>query len=163
MSTGAAEYTPPDSLKYPQQVNAPDPDWEDVRQQYPEHSVVTEIPVSVDKPVKTWNLPAKRGIWRSFHIPAFNDSNHARPIEIIPADPRIKNAWIQADGNNPGEIYLGTQEQVALVAVGDSDAFFYSGSQPLGPLQGFQDAVYAYANNGASVNILSVRLEYWAD
>lgn len=157
----AAEYTPPDSLKYVQPVNEPEPDWEDVRQQYPEHSAVTEIPVTVDKPIKAWNLPAKRSVMHSYHVPAVGTG--AIAIELIPADPRIKNAYIVSDSNNPGAIYLGTREQVSMSGGAGGDPYFYNGSNMLGPWQGFQEPVYAIAQTGTSVNIVNVRLEFWAD
>jgi hypothetical protein len=160
---GEAQYTPPDSLKYAQPVNTPSPeDWEDVRQYYPEHAGVTEVPVSIERPVMVWNLPAKHSIVRSFHVPAV--AAGVVPTELIPADPRIKSAWIVSDSNNPGAIYLGTKEQVTLVASGaGSDAYFYNGSTPLGPWQGFDQPLYAVAQTGSSVNIVNIRLEFWAD
>lgn len=161
-STNAAQYEPPDSLKYPQPVNVPTPDWEDVRQEYPEYSTVTKVPVCIDEPVVVWDLPAKRSVLRSFHIPAVNAAG-VIPVEIIPADPRIKNAFVTSDGANPGAIFLGTMEQVTGTIRGDSDAYFYNGSTPLGPWQGFQEPVYAIAQTGTSVNIVNIRLEYWAD
>lgn len=157
----AAEYTPPDSLKYVQPVNDPEPaDWEDVRQQYSEYTTLTEIPVCVEKPIKAWVLPAKRSYIRSFHVPAVGVG--VLPVEIVPADPRIKNAFITSDPSNPGAIYLGTREQVSS-AGGGGDAYFYNGSNTLGPWQGFQESVYAIAQTGTSVNIVNVRLEFWAD
>lgn len=159
---GAAQYTPPEGLKYPQPVNEPTPDWEDVRQEYPQYPVVNEVPVTVKLPVKAWSLPAKRAIVRSFHVPPIGSAG-VLPLEIIPADPRIKNAYITSSPNNPGGIFLGTKEQVATQIVANSDAYFYENSQTLGPWQGFNEALYAVAESGSSTNIINVRLEFWAD
>lgn len=156
-----ATYPAPDSLKIPTGEVEQYPDWDEVRQYQAEGYSVNEIPVCVTKPILATVMPAKRGVVRSFHVPAV--AAGAVAIEIIPADPRIAQAYIVSDSNNPGAIYLGTQEQVQLVNVGDSDAYFYNGSTPLGPWRGFEQPIYALAQTGSSVNIVNVRIEYWAD
>jgi len=153
----AAQYTPPDSLKYPQPVNAPTPqDWEDVRQYYPEDSVVTEVPVCVEKPIKAWTLPAKRGIQRTITVDLI--ANISSPPEIVPANPKIKRVWISVSGAN---VVIGTKEQV-MDAQGADGFTFYAATAPT-PFEGFEEPLYGVVAVGGSKQTVSVRYEYWAD
>lgn len=141
-------------------IQEPTPDWQEVRQSEDYSPVVVSVKnvgVSNVRP-----LPAKRSVMRQIRVPYFGDVNSPPPIEIIPGDPRIKNVWLQASGNNPGDIFMGTYEQVKVAVTATTDAFRLFSSDILGPLQGFEDSVYAYASV-AGTNILSVRIEYWAD
>jgi hypothetical protein len=137
-------------------------DWEMVRQV--EDYQPQTVPVDVTGIVATYELPAKRAVMRRFNVPFYADTNNAPPVELVPADPRIKNVWLQSSGTNPGDIYIGTYEQCMATQRGNgtTDAFQYVGSNPFGPLQGFDTPIYAYAQVTGS-NIVSVRLEYWAD
>jgi hypothetical protein len=135
--------------------------WEVVRQV--EDYQPQTVPVHVGNVVPTYALPAKRAVMRRFTVPYFGDANNAPPIELVPADPRIKCVWLQSSGNNPGDIYLGRYEQVVASSVGtQTDAFQYHGSVILGPLEGFEEPLYAYAQV-TGTNIVSVRIQYWAD
>jgi len=136
------------------------PDWEDVRQY--EGYEQTVVPVKHEGAINARNLPAKRSVMRQINVPYWGDAN-AEPIELVPADPRIKNVWLQSWGSNPGVIFLGTYEQVVRNNGSTAtDGFRYDGSSIWGPLQGFQESMYAYASVTGQ-NIVSVRIEYWAD
>jgi len=137
------------------------PDWEDVRQY--EGYEQTVVPVKHEGAINARNLPAKRSVMRQINIPYWGDAVNPVPIELVPADPRIKNVWLQSWGSNPGVIFLGTAEQlVRNNSVNSTDAFRYDGSAIFGPLQGFQEPLCAFASV-AGQNIVSVRIEYWAD
>jgi hypothetical protein len=134
--------------------------WEVVRQA--EEYQPQTVPVHVGNIVPTYALPAKRSVMRQIHVPYWGDAG-ATPIEMVPGDPRIKNVWIQSWGSNPGVIFLGTYEQVVKSnGMSTTDAFRYDGSAIWGPLQGFEDPLYAFASVTGQ-NIVSVRIEYWAD
>lgn len=137
------------------------PDWDNVRDYDNQYQPIT-VPVKLTGTNVVDERPAKRSVMRQFRVPYFGDTNNPPPLEIIPGDPRIKHAWLQANGNNPGDIYVGSLEQVRNAATSTSDAFRLFGSGILGPLEGFQESVYCYALV-TGTNILSVRLEYWAD
>lgn len=154
---GAAEYTPPDSLKYPQPVNSPEPNnWEDVRQTYPEHAGVTEVPVYVDKPVKSWILPAKRGYQRTITVDLI--ANISSPPEIIPASPKIRRAWVSVSG---ASVVIGTKEQVMDPQA--ADGFTFYGVTPPVPFEGFEEPLYGVVAVGGTKQTVSVRYEFWAD
>lgn len=162
MTMDAASYRPPEGLKFPQPPGEATPDWVDVRQQ--DQAIMKPVPVRIDGFTPVWELPAKRSIFRSFSVPVF--STPAQPIEVIPADPRIKDVWIVADTANPGHMYLGTHEQLStLYGSGSCDGLFLAGGFAIGPLQGFSDTpIYAVAiTSGGSANTLSVHISYWAD
>jgi hypothetical protein len=152
----AAEYTPPDSLKYVQPVNEPTPDWEDVRQQYPEHSTVVEVPVSVDKPIKAWVLPAKRGYQRTITVDLI--ANISQPVEIVPASPKIRRAWISVSG---ASVVIGEMEQV-MDPQGADGFTFYGITAPV-PFEGFEKPLYGVVAVGGTKQTVSVRYEFWAD
>jgi len=134
-------------------------DWELVRQV--EDYQPQTVPVHVGNIVPVYALPAKRAVMRQLNIPAWSDG--VPPIELVPADPRIKNVWLQSWGSNPGVIFIGTKEQVVRNNGNNAtDAFRYDGSAIWGPLQGFDEPLYAFAST-AGQNIVSVRIEYWAD
>lgn len=139
----------------------PTPDWQDVRQSEDYSPVIVSV-----KNVGVSNvrgLPAKRSVMRQIMVPFWGDTSNPPPIELVPADPRIKHVWLQSWGSNPGVIFVGTQEQVRRSANGvATDAFRYDGNAIWGPLEGFQEPMYAYASV-AGTNIVSVRIEYWAD
>jgi hypothetical protein len=134
-------------------------DWELVRQVEEYHPQT--VPVHVGNIVPVYALPAKRSVMRQIDIPWWGDG--VPPIELVPADPRIKNVWLQSWSSNPGVMYLGTREQVVRSnGVNATDAFRYDGSSIWGPLQGFDEPLFAFASV-AGQSIISVRLEYWAD
>ena len=140
-------------VHYPQPVNQPVPDWEEVRQSEPYPQVT--VPVEVSGPVAAWVLPAKRGVNHSFTVDTLANMQGNSP-EVIPADPRIKRAWITA---STATVVVGTQEQVK-----DPQApkgFVLPQNNPM-PWEGFEDPVYAVANT-AGPAVVSVRYEFWAD
>lgn len=151
-----AEYTAPDSLKYVQPVNEPEPGWDDVRQSYPEHAEVTEIPVGIGKPVKAWVLPAKRGYQRTITVDLI--ANVSQPPEIVPASPKIRRAWISVSGTN---VVIGTREQV-MDSQGADGFTFYGITSPV-PFEGFEESLYGVVAVGGAKQTVSVRYEFWAD
>jgi hypothetical protein len=137
------------------------PEWGEVRDYESQYEPVT-VPVKITGTPNVYERPAKRGVMRQLNVPAWNDTN-AVPIEVVPADPRIKHVWLQAWGSNPGVLFIGTHEQVVRNnGVNATDAFRYDGSAIWGPLEGFDEPLYAFASTTGQ-NILSVRIEYWAD
>lgn len=144
----AAQYTPPQGLKYPQPVNDPTPDWDEVRQEHPAEYKLNEIPVCIKNTPTVYPMPAKRASMTTISV--VNS-----PVELIPADPRLKRAWISA-GNNG--VVVGTREQV--VSVNSAQGFALPAGQPM-PWEGFEEAVYGI-NPGGTV-LVSMRYEYWAD
>lgn len=136
------------------------PEWGEVRD-YETHYEPTTVPVKLTGTTIVDERPAKRSIMRQLNVPAWSDG--VQPLEIVPADPRIKHVWLQSWGSNPGVIFLGTREQVIKNNGNNAtDAFRYDGSSIWGPLEGFEEPLYAFASV-AGQNILSVRIEYWAD
>jgi hypothetical protein len=154
---GAAEYTAPDSIKHVQPVNAPTPDWEDVRQEYPEYSPVHEIPVCIEKPVLAWVLPAKRGYQRTITVDLL--SNVSTPVEIVPANPKIKRAWISVSG---ASVVIGELEQVKDANGADGFTFYAASATPV-PFEGFEEPLYGVVATGGTKQTVSVRYEFWAD
>lgn len=152
----AASYRPPDSLKYVHPVNSPEPDWEDVRQTYPEHSPVLEIPVCVEKPIKAWALPAKRGYQRTITVDLI--ANISSPPEIVPASPKIRRAWVSVSG---ASVVIGTKEQV-MDPQGADGFTFYGVTAPV-PFEGFEEPLFGVVAVGGTKQTVSVRYEFWAD
>lgn len=148
----------------PHPVGTPTPEWEDVRDYQPVVSMAT-VPVQIMNTAVVDERPAKRGTWRSFNVPVFNDPSNPQPIEVIPADPRIKNAWLWTDAGNPGHIYLGDNEQLTRINTGLTvDGATFGPGWSIGPVQGFEEATYSIATtSGGQANILNVRVEYWSD
>lgn len=156
-STGAqaANYPPPDTMKYPQPVNTPTPDWEDVRQTYPEYSPVLEVPVCVERPIMAWVLPAKRGMGRTFTVDTL--ANVSNPNEVIPANPKLRRVILVAGGAG---VVVGTREQV--VDANGADGFTLPNGTPV-TWEGFEEPLYAVVQTAGTKTTLSVRYEYWAD
>lgn len=154
----AAQYTPPQREMHPQPVGQPQPeDWEDVRQAYPQESIVTEIPVRIDRPVKAWVLPSKRAQQDTITVDLI--ANVSQPPEIVPASPKIKRAWIAVSG---ASVVLGTKEQV-MDPQGAHGFTFYAASTAPVPFEGFEEALYGVVAVGGSKQTVSVRYEFWAD
>lgn len=136
------------------------PEWGEVRDYDPVYEPTT-VPVKLTGTTTVVARPAKRSIMRQLNVPVWSDG--VSPLEIVPADPRIKHVWLQAWGSNPGVLFLGTKEQVLRNnGINATDAFRYDGSAIWGPLEGFEEPLYCYASTSGQ-NILSVRIEYWAD
>lgn len=148
MSNGAMHYDSPQLTYTPE-------DWELVRQQeaYEPHVV----PVNVKGITVVRELPAKAGRGHTYNVPLPTDPNG--PKEIIPADPRIRNAFILTPTSNPGSIVMGTLEQVKAAT---PDGFTIPNGVFIGPFQGFDEPVFAVALTGTT-NTVSLRYEYWAD
>jgi hypothetical protein len=140
--------------KIPYPVSEPTPDWEEVRQQDP---VVHSIPVEVQGIVTAHDLPAKRSVMRTITVPGLGT---AQPVEVVPGDPRIKNVWFFTVTGNASNVILGSREQANVIPI--PDGFILTPNWIIGPLQGFEEGVYAISSTSAN-NLISVRYEFWAD
>lgn len=152
--TSPAEYTPPQGLKYPQPAIDPNPAWEDVRQEYSTPYPLNEIPVCVERPVKSQALPAKYGVGRTFNITTV--ALNSNPPEVIAASPTIQRAILVAGGAG---VIVGTAEQVKA---GSPDGFTLPNGTPV-TWTGFREPLYAVIAAAGTPTTLSVRLEFWAD
>lgn len=135
--------------KIPQPTESYAPDWEDVRQVEP---VMRSVPVQIDGIVSTWSLPAKRSANHNFGVNTL--AVIPAPVELIPADPRIKRAWISSSAAG---VTVGTQQQV--MNQNGANGFVLPIGLPM-PWEGFEQALYGVGTGAA---IVSVRYEYWAD
>lgn len=128
-------------------------EWGTVRQQQEYYHPQT-VPVCIDDPIATWSLPAKRS---SMYTVTYDQLSFLNPpLELIPADPRIKNAWIMASGTN---CIVGSLEQV--MNANRPLGFTMPANTPM-KWEGFEQALFAVANSAGSGTV-SVRIEYWAD
>jgi hypothetical protein len=134
----------------------PSPEWEDVRQH--EEFIANVVPVKVEGVSRVVDMPAKRAA--NFHLTVPNIPDGGSPVEIIPGDPRIKNAWILNSSGSTNSAWLGTREQ--LSKQGELDGFIINPGFVIGPLQGFEESMYAISITSPG-SILSIRLEYWSD
>jgi hypothetical protein len=138
--------------KIPQPVSIPTPDWETVREQ--DDVEMHVVPVDIRGIVPTWSLPAKYGTNRSITVDAL--SAIPVPLELIPADPRLKRVWISATGTT---VVVGTKEQIMKTGV--PDGFSFSSTVPM-PWEGFKESLYGICTT-AGPQTVSLRFEYWAD
>jgi hypothetical protein len=135
--------------KIPRPVSEPTPDWEEVRQQ--DDVLMHVVPVDVKGIVATWSLPAKRSTMQIININTLAAMN--QPIELIPADPRMKRAIITAST----AFTIGTREQIQAVNGGQG---FNVPANTLFTLEGVNDPIVGIA---AAPVAVSVRYEYWSD
>jgi hypothetical protein len=128
----------------------PTPDLEDVRQY--EIPTMHTVPVTVDGYVLAIDLPAKRGVNRNFQVTS------AAPMEIVPADPRIKRYHL-FNSTASSSVYVGTLEQ--LMNTQSFIGYNILPSIPYPPFEGCDERLYAIST--ATTATISVRIEYWAD
>lgn len=138
--------------KIPQPISTPTPDWEVVREQ--DDVQMHCVPVEVRGIIPTWSLPAKHGTTRTITVDAL--SAIPVPLELIPADPRLKRVWISATGTT---VVVGTKEQVSKQ--GSPDGYSFMNTQPM-PWEGFREPLYGVCTT-AGPQTVSLRYEYWAD
>jgi hypothetical protein len=135
-------------------MNQPVPtpeNWE-VVQQYEDYQPHV-VPVDIQGIVATYQLPSKFSVMRKITV----DTTTAipEPNELIPADRRLKRAWIWTSSSN---VIVGTIEQVMLAT---PDGFNLPANVAM-PWEGFDKPVYGIATQSGPVAV-NLRFEFWAD
>lgn len=141
--------------KNPQPVPMPAPDLEYVRQEeFP--PPVKAVPVGIEGIVYNVAMPAKYSSMQNVTVDQLSAINP--PNELIPADPKLRRAWITCTAA-AGNVVVGTREQV-IKATGPT-GFPLPQNVPMA-WEGFREPIYG-VSTVAGPFVVSLRFEYWAD
>lgn len=127
----------------------PEPDIVDVHQEEPEDILpVPSVPVTVDGPVRTQQLPTRTASMRSIRITG---------TEVIAGeDDRRASVTLVARSGTEG-FYVGTSSQM----VASGEAAFFDSNIPV--TLRTTERLYARSSDGTTMSHLTVVQELWAD